>query len=212
MKTTVVILFAFAAVISRATAADYGLDPAARSDSVWFQSTARLEFIQGKTAAVEGRLRFDPDNAQAGASGRLIVDMRTLRTGIEKRDEHMRNRHLHTDEFPYAWFELLGLSDMPARLAVDSNYEGSAVGMFYIHGVKRKLNAEIKFSRRQEGERPEEIEVVISFSLNLDDYKIPRPKALFLKLAETIEVEIHLSFRRDLKAGPFDLPEWPETE
>ncbi|MEW6051462.1 MAG: YceI family protein [Candidatus Zixiibacteriota bacterium] len=195
---------------SVACAAEYGVvtDPA--RDTVYFRSTAKLEFIEGKTNNIDGGFSFDPQNPTAPVTGQLRVDLRTLKTGIDMRDGHMRERHLHTDKYPHAYFELDSVSGLPSTLAVDSTYNLTANGFFYIHGHKRKIEAKLELRRKPGDSGADAIMVRTRFSLNLDEYKIPRPKALFLKLAETIDVEVIFTAYNNLAIPKLELPDWPE--
>ena len=212
MVTRMRLLFlclALAATVSGyAQASEFALDPAAGTDSVYFRSTARLEFIEGKSGTLTGSLQFDPTNPSAPVSGVLQVDLRTLKTGIETRDRHMRERHLHTEQYPFAFFELTGVQGLPVEVRPDTTYQAIADGFFYIHGIKRSLSADLKVTLHRSSQDDWEVKARASFSMKLDDYRINRPKALFLKLAETLELEVIFSARNDLKATPILLPAW----
>jgi len=190
--------------------AQFGLDPSAGRDSVYFRSPAKLEFIQGVTNNIEGSFSFEAGISGGPVSGKFPVDLRALKTGIEMRDGHMRDRHLHTDQYPYAYFELLSVSGLPATLVPGESYKASAEGYFYIHGVKRLMTADLEVGARGDQSRVERLDVRAQFDIRLDDYHIDRPKALFLKLAETIAVEVIFSGYNDLEPPSFDLPAWPE--
>jgi len=192
-----------------AAGSDFGLLPDGRGDTVYFRSSAKLEFIQGMTNDITGGFRYDPAKPSATLGGVLRVDLRTLKTGIETRDEHMRNRHLHTEQFPYAYFELLNMQNPPSLAVADSTYTATVDGYFYIHGVKRRISSELELTRKTTVD-DESIAVRGRFELNLDDFKIDRPKALFLKLAETIEVEVVFVGHESTTGPAFDLPQWQE--
>ncbi|MDF1545350.1 MAG: YceI family protein, partial [bacterium] len=164
------------------------------------RSTAKLEFIHGQTDQIAGWVSFDVESPRSGVSAVLRVDLASLKTGIETRDEHMREKHLHTDKFPHAWFSLDSVGGLPTRMVADSQYSGVAYGEFYIHGVKRPLQADLVFGHFQESGGEAAVEVHATFEIKLDDFKIERPRALFLKLAETIELEVSfLAFEKELK-------------
>lgn len=195
-----------------AGAIEYGIGPLSNSDTVNFNSTAKLEFIQGKTQHINGWFRFDPENPGVGVLGIIRVDLRTLKTGIDKRDEHMRDNHLHTSEYPYAFFEILSVEPIPRLENFDSVYIAKVSGKFYIHGNYRKTDAELELERKKLPSGGETIDVRAKFYINLDDYKIPRPKALFLKLAETIEIEAIFTGSSLVTAKPVELPGWSELQ
>jgi polyisoprenoid-binding protein YceI len=203
--------FACLLVCSTALAADYGLDPTAGHDTVYFRSNAKLEFIEGKTSNIEGRFSVDPEHAEGGITGLLRVDLRTLKTGIDTRDGHMRERNLHTDKYPYAFFEVDSVQGIPVRMESGVTHVGAVYGWFYIHGVRRPLEASIEVTRSA-GSGREKMSIRTKFQLNLDKYGIPRPKALFLKLAETIDVECIFSGYNNLDGAVIELPAWMTKE
>lgn len=179
------------------------------TDSVIFRSNAKLEFVEGFTTAVAGGFVCNPDSSADNVSGVIQVDLRTLDTGIKLRDEHMRENHLQTDKFPMAYFVLKSLTDAPAIWLPDSNYTCTANGDFYIHGVHRKLAAKIHTRFSRTGDQPT-MTVHASFSINLDAFGIPRPRALLLKLAETMNIEVILKGYSGLQSPLPAVPDWPE--
>jgi len=208
---TLLVPVASGAHAGTATGADYGLDMSQQTDTVYFQSSAKLEFIEGSTQHIEGGFNFDPANPGFGNKGVLRVDLRQLQTGIEKRDEHMRNRQLQTDKFPYAFFEFKQIITMPGPLRAGNTYSGKVSGFFYIHGVKRELTADLEFSILEDSSGAQSISARVKFSLLLDDYRIKRPKALFLKLAREIEVELVFFAYRSHPSASIQLPDWHEV-
>lgn len=195
--------------------ADYGLDPAARQDTVRFESTARLEFLSGVTNDIRGGFTVDPENTAAGVSGRLQVDLRTMKTGIDLRDRHMRENHLQTDEYPYAWFELNRVSGLPSRLEPGKTATATANGTFFIHGVSRPIQADLEVTRLGGGAAAggeDAIRVRARFEIRLEDFAIERPKALFLKVAETIRLNVVFIGRPGVPPTEIVLPDWPIRE
>ncbi|MFQ5500554.1 MAG: YceI family protein [Candidatus Zixiibacteriota bacterium] len=190
-------------------ASQYSLRPADNADTVYFESTARLEFIKGKSTDIAGYFDVDPASPGSGISGRLRVDLRTLRTGIDKRDEHMREKHLQTEEYPFAFFDLEHVDDPPARFESDRQYELSATGRFYIHGVNREVGVKLLITNRIDADGSSSISARALFSIVLDDFNIPRPRALFMKLAETIKVEVFFTGHSGVPAAGIELPLWP---
>lgn len=189
-------------------AAEYRLDPRQGTDTVHIESSARLEFLDGETQVIAGQFDFDPTHPMSEARAVLSVDLRTLKTGIDKRDQHMRENHLHTDEFPFCYFELTSLEGMPHILALDSGYQATGYGLFYIHGVKREIEAQLSITPVDDAGEPGRLRVRAEFEINLDDFNIPRPRALFLKLAKTIEITTVFTLHPGKPAAPIALPDW----
>lgn len=121
----------------------------------------------------------------------------------------MKDRHLHTEKFPMAWFQLIELSAMPETVAEDSIYHAVAHGFFYMHRVRRRLDAQFEFTIDRTGS---EFSATVTFELELDNYKIDRPRVLFLKLAETIEVAVIWTARLGAARPSITLPDWKELK
>ncbi len=183
----------------------------AATDTVHFQSSAKLEFVEGITNNIVGSIDLNPAGAVGNTKGMFQVDLRTLKTGIDLRDEHMRTRHLETDKFPFAFFEIASIADLPAEFKSDSTYELTASGKFYIHGVWRPITVATSV-RKVTTDKSESLGVRARFAIKLDDFGISRPKALFLKLAETINVEVIFTAANNLPAPTITLPDWSEKK
>ncbi len=196
----------------RAQAATYAVAANPDTDTVSFASSATLEFIEGKTTELVGGFSFDPAHPDSSITGMLRADLASLKTGIELRDEHMREKNLQTDKFPYAYFQLLSVSGMPDTIQPGQVYSVVGDGYFFIHGVKRKISPRIQFLIPADVDSSSKVNVSALFSLKLDDYGIKRPKALFLKLAETIDVSVMFSAHKDLSVANIQLPEWNEVQ
>ncbi len=192
--TTISILVALALLLpvcSKVHAATYYISGAPESDSVIFASDAKLEFIEGTTNAIVGAISFDPANTQAPATGRLRVDAATLKTGNSTRDEHMRDRHLHTAQFPFIEFALKSVTGLSSQLTAAATDSFLISGDFSVHGKTLPITApatvELLPGKSDAGQA---LLVTASFEIKLDDYGVPRPKVLLLKLAETIKIRV----------------------
>ena len=212
IKLTTGIVLAVFLLGSYAKAETYSIDPTYTGDTVSFNSTARLEFVEGKTQNVSGMFTFDPDTPESSIGGLLAVDLRTLKSGIGTRDRHMRENHLHTKKYPFAYFEVDSLVPVISLSVADSIYTASVMGKFYIHGVYRAIEADLTIVRSLANSKGESIKVRAKFAIKLDDFKIPRPKALFLKLAETIEVVAVFRGFLGAAAEQIELPEWKKLD
>lgn len=212
MRSTTVTFLAVILLGSSVAAGNYSLDPTYTGDTVYFNSTARLEFVAGKTQNVTGMFTFDPDTPESSISGLLAVDLRTLKTGIETRDGHMRDNHLHTEKYPFAYFQVDSLEPVISLSVADSIYTARVMGKFYIHGVYREIEADLTIVRSPAGSKSESIKVRAKFAIKLDDFKIPRPRALFLKLAETIEVVAIFRGFTGAIYEQIELPEWKKLD
>jgi polyisoprenoid-binding protein YceI len=198
------------ALSSAALADSFVLDPTSQHDSVSFASEATLELVEGQSTHIIGYFDIDPSDPNNSASGRLKSDLREIQTGIALRDRHLRERHLETDDYPFAYFELTSAKGFGGGLPTDSVVSGTVSGYLYLHGVKRRIDAPVKVRRYVASSGSWAVRVDVEFTIPLEDYDIKRPRALFLKLAETITINVSFTGLGSLTPPEIPLPVWPE--
>src|SRR5579862_29608 len=94
------IAFSFLLATSSALAAPYAV-PAGAHGKVRFRVEGPLDDVTGQTSAINGLLELDPAKWWE-AKGFVAVELLRLRTGIDQRDEDMREEFLQSSRFPYA--------------------------------------------------------------------------------------------------------------
>ncbi|MCA9752224.1 MAG: YceI family protein [Gemmatimonadetes bacterium] len=159
----------------------------AEPTEVVFHSKAPMESFEGKTREVAGTVTLDPDDVAAVAID-VTVDMVSLDTGIGLRNQHMRENHLETDEFPVATFTGGEIAQGGGPLAAGSPLELSLTGDLTIHGVTQQITVPITLALDADGA----LRLSAEFPVELADYEISRPGFLVMKLGETQRVEVTL--------------------
>ena len=161
-----------------------------------FISKAPLETIEGVTSRIEGNLDVDLANPTA-ATGLFEVDLTTLKTGIDMRDQHLRERFVHTDSFPKATFRLTRLTKIGTPSLPDGQpVNVEAQGEMTIHGVTKPVAVAGMVTYRKENEETQArlpgdlIHVDVSFPILLSDFNIERPKMLFMKLSDNVTIAV----------------------
>ena len=171
-----------------APAATFRIVPGREGNVVRCESKATIESFDGVTSDVQGRVTLDPEGVDA-IEIEVEVDLRTLDTGIELRNRHMRENHLETDRFPVARFtggtlvEGAGQSLDPCA-AVHVLVEGE----LDLHGVSRTVR--IPLDLVHDGAS---LRIVGRFPVALSDHDIARPKFLVMKLADVQEVTVDVT-------------------
>ena len=158
-------------------------------NEVRFHSEATVESFDGTTDQVRGWVEVDLADLSSGARWRVEVDMASLDTGIGLRNRHMRDNHLHTDEFPVAVFE--GEADgaaWPESIPPGGSTILELPGTFALHGVARERSLAVTIEHRDNGT----LGISTGFRVALADHDIPRPKFLMMKLAEEQDVRLEL--------------------
>ena len=160
---------------------------------VTFVSKAPLESFTGRTKQVGGWVTFDPDQLAGPVTLEVAVDMASFDTGLKKRNQHMRENHLHTDRFPQSWLrggtvEKVSASSLPVGGTVSFGF----MGELELHGIRRPVVCTITLSRPT----ADTMTVTSEFPVKLADFGIERPKMLMMKLADEQQVRVGLQLER----------------
>lgn len=153
-----------------------------KTGNVEFLSEATVESFTGKSNAVTGEINVSENTID------FYVDLNTVTTGIKLRDEHMRENHLNTEEFPFAEFTgiLVGFDS-----SVKDTQLVVAKGDFTIRGKAKAM--EIHGKVISNGNT---LYIKANWEVKLADHEIPLPKFLFLKLSEVQKVSLSAVLNR----------------
>lgn len=157
---------------------------------VMFESNAPLEKVVGRTSEVAGTVTLNPEDLSAAISGELVAELSTMDTGLQLRNQHMRENHLNTAEYPTATFEVTGIdARSAASLPVGEPLPLAVTGNLSLRGITKEYTADAVLTFTLTGDKPALIGEA-HFEVTLEDHEIPRPKYLFMKLAEVQEVSV----------------------
>jgi polyisoprenoid-binding protein YceI len=166
-------------------AAQFVVKPGSPNEVV-FTSRAASESFQGRTNQISGTIVVDPAAIGDSVAVRIEVDLKSLNTGIGKRDQHMRENHLETDKYPTAVFSGVAVKSGDPALATGTPSKLDVEGSFTLHGVTRRLRTTVEVMLKD----AKTLQFKATFNVPLADYRIDRPKFLFLKLGEVQEVSV----------------------
>ena len=173
-----------------ATAVEFTIQPGGASQ-IEFVSKAPMETFGGKTKKVSGEVSLDPAQVADSIAVSVHVDMASLDTGVEMRNKHMRENHLHTAQYPDAVFTGGKLENLSARQLEEGKPVTATIsGTMNLHGVEKPLQAPITMTYRGGT-----LHVSTQFKIKLADYSIPRPQFLVMKLDEVQAVSVELDAR-----------------
>ena len=179
----------------------FGIDDPRGRDVLTFDSKAPLEKIVGTTSKITGHIQVNPKDITKGLKAAFALDLASLKTGIDKRDEHMRDNFLETAKYPTAMLTIDKVTKASDKMLVDGKtLMVDAEGTLTLHGVKNTVQLKditatyFDESEATKGRLPGDLLIINGgFSLNLPDYNIEVPQFIFLKLAETIKVSVDLA-------------------
>ncbi|MFZ4404159.1 MAG: YceI family protein [Pseudobdellovibrionaceae bacterium] len=99
----------------------------------------------------------------------IIVPVKSLSTGIDLRDEHMKNKYLDIKKFP------------EVKLIKAKGSAGKGKALLEIKGIKKIVSGTYKVDNK---------ELTAQFSLKLSDYKISGIKYLGVGVNDEIKIEV----------------------
>ncbi|MBU2494338.1 MAG: YceI family protein [Bacteroidetes bacterium] len=161
-----------------------------------FESNAPLEDIVGVSNKLSADVSIDLSDISNNPNGYVKVELAELKTGIDLRDRHLRSANwLDTDNYPFAEFVLTGISQASSKVLEDgTEVTASASGNLSIHGVTKKITAQIKLTFFKESDKTKSriagnlLRVSADFNIKLSDYNISIPSMVAGKVDENIKV------------------------
>jgi polyisoprenoid-binding protein YceI len=164
-----------------------------------FTSDAPLENIVGVSNNVGVMVMLDTDDVTNSPKGKVKVDLKTLKTGIDLRDEHLRSENwLHTEKYQYAEFMLTGITKTSSKsISNGENVNVTLAGKMTIHGVTKDITAPAILTYYKESEKTRSkikgnlLKVKSNFSIKLSDYGVNIPNMVVGKVDENIQLSIN---------------------
>jgi polyisoprenoid-binding protein YceI len=191
-------------VMASADSVSFGIRKGGGSKAV-FVSDAMLETINGVSSQLHGSITADPENL-SNVRGTLEVPVKSLRTGIDLRDEHLRGEEwLNASRYPAIKFEITGVEGA-SKLPPNQTKRLKVKGRFSVHGVTKNVTAEARVKyiplndeMRKKGIHGDVIRGRARFKIELDDYNIDIPTPVRLKVSN--ELQINVDFRAIAQNG-----------
>jgi len=142
--------------------------------------------FEAKTPALVGTLALAGSHPLA-LGGDLVVDLKTLETGIGLRDDHMRNEYLEVGKGD--GFDKAVLSDLQLGEVDPGAFQGRTAftGNLALHGVKAKVKGQADVHR--EGAT---VRVDATFPVTIADYGIAKPQYLGVGVRSEVQVKVSL--------------------
>ena len=113
------------------------------------------------------------------------VGLRTLSTGIDLRDRHMRDRYLEVGRFPNA--ELV-VERSALRVPTTAPVSGNARGTFRLHGRTRPV--QFRYEARRQGTS---IRVTGRASIDMTQYGIEAPSYMGVTVRSNVDINVRFA-------------------
>lgn len=116
-------------------------------------------------------------------TGQLEVDMTSFKTGIDLRDDHMKNKYLEVEKYPKA---VLAVKDLELPELDGTPKEVPFDGSLTLHGQ----TVPVKDGKVQLSKNGDKIKFNAKFKTDITSYKIDIPSYAGVKVADTVDVEV----------------------
>lgn len=138
--------------------------------------------INGEGKGPEGTLALEGSKV----SGELTFDMTSLQSGIEMRDEHMKNKYLEVGKYPQAKLRLTEVA-LPANWSAKTPAVKEAVfkGDLTMHGQTKPVSGTFDL----EGDAAK-MSAKANFEINIAEFGIEIPKYLGITVKNEVPVEL----------------------
>lgn len=188
--------FACRAGLTSALAAVLALPAAAGAQSTdWTVTRGEIRIVcpltvggsfEGRSSSVSGALAL-PSSTSSAFTGEIRLDLRTLDTGIELRNRHMRENYLEVTKAP--GFESAALTNLDLPDLDRSRPSGKTrfTGEIEVHGVRKPVSgsADIRVSGNT-------ARVEARFPLRIPDHEIASPRYLGVGVRDEIQIQVSL--------------------
>lgn len=156
---------------------------AAKGGGVEFLAIGKPSFIKihGKGSAATGKLNVEGEKV----SGQFEFELNSLATGIETRDDHMKNKYLEVGKFPKAALDLKSASPLAGwSLKKPAVKDAEFNGTLTLHGVSKPVTG--KFQVSDTGG------VSVDFKVKLTDYGVAIPQFAGITVADEVEITVKI--------------------
>lgn len=156
------------------------------------EQLARVSFPSdavGTTSGIEGGITIRPDGTVVREESRFLIDLASLRTDSDRRDNYVRRRTLDTATYPTAEFvptELRGLS-FPLPSSGEASFQ--VVGELTIRGVTRPATWDVT-ARFAEGE----VAGLAKTQFTFEAFQLQKPRVASVLSVED-EIRLEYEFR-----------------
>lgn len=119
-------------------------------------------------------------------SGEMKFALSTLDTGIDLRNDHMKEKYLEVAKFPHAKLTVKELQLPPTWSLQNANLKNFPFkGTLQLHGVEKEISGVINVS--------EKLKTEAQFEIKISDFKIDIPSYLGITVADTVKVQVSVN-------------------
>lgn len=178
------IIFAVVGIWTLSAQAAIELKSVANAGKIQFEAVGRPSMvkIKGTATGPEGGFTIN----KGLLSGEMKFALNSLDTGIDLRNDHMKEKYLEVNKYPHA---KLTVKDLPLPSTWSLQNAGLKdfpfKGILQLHGVEKEVSGTLNVS--------EKLKTEAQFEIKISDFKIDIPSYLGITVADTVKVQVSVN-------------------
>src|SRR3989339_1579039 len=197
MKTKLVIIAFLTLLLGiNLSAQTFSVDTKDGRNQASFISDAPFEKIVGLASGLDATVMLNVNGITQKPMGKVLVPIKSIKTGIDLRDEHLRSENwLNAGKYPFAEFQLTGIKNPTSRKLNDGQrVTATLIGKFSVHGVTKNIEVPatltyFKESEKTKAKAPGNLLVAnAEFDIKLSDYGVKIPSMVVGKVNEEVKI------------------------
>lgn len=151
-----------------------------------FTATGKPGFLKINGTANSGLLVNSLKLENGTAFGEFEFNLKKLDTGIELRNEHMKDKYLEVAKYPSAKLTLKPVSFTEVELK--SDVKKAFNGTLQLHGVSKDISGQFEYSAKNKN-------ILATFNIKVSDFNIDIPKYMGIVVSENVDVSTQLNLK-----------------
>ena len=187
------LLFSLALSFVSAQVQNYRIVP--EESTLSFDASAQVHKVHGVSSDFSGTISGDPKDITA-AKITIRLDPKNFDTDNDKRDKVMRQKSLEIDKYPFIEFESSSIQAVNKELIANRPADATIQGTLKLHGIEKEIAVPVQILWDEH-----QLAAQATMDVNLDEFGIFRPKVLFFRLQEEVNVRFRIVAERILEEG-----------
>lgn len=139
----------------------------------------------GKTTEIGGGISFAPDGSVIASESKFMVNVGSLTSDRDMRDNYVRGRVLEAGQYPSVEFAATSIRGLPTPLPTSGTHTFQVLGNLTVHGVTKPTIWDVS-ATMQNGQVTGNAATAFTF----DDFELHQPRVpIVLSVGDTIRLE-----------------------
>ncbi len=162
-----------------------------RLSSLTFDVSAQMHNVHGIGNRFSGTIAGDPSDITSAPKILIKLDPKSFDTDNQKRDKDLREKSMEVDRYPYIEFNSTAIQAEQKELRAGQPLKATVQGVLKMHGLEKQISVPVTI-QLTDGVLTAEGDMAVV----LDEWKILRPKVLFVQLQNDVKIHFKIGAKR----------------